>query len=393
MSDVPLPAMLDDFDLEAEIAEMKTRIPLESNGQWTDVAESDPGITLARLVLEKIGERLYSASARYAPDELLLAISAKLLGIPLLDPQPARGDIELVLEPGTNLAAGYLVLLERSGVQYKLLAAASSPAGGAVPASVEATINGTIGNAERSEPMQAVQQPSVGGVIRISNTTAFTGGSDGETLEQYRKRLPQAMANTVLDKSGEYAARASENAGIAQAREFRNTRPSSSEGYFEQRDGHVTLVCVSSAGGAPSNAALIAIRDSILADTWLNMRSSDPTRPFLHVLPARLRLVGVTAQLVLEYGSDPEAAKAQAKSAVTAWLDPISGGRQARGHAIGRRPAESELYAVLQGLGAGIQYIEDDSLRLTNAAPFAVDEIVNADLNGITFTHRFEAAP
>ncbi|NJK44248.1 MAG: hypothetical protein HC933_08150 [Pleurocapsa sp. SU_196_0] len=100
--------------------------------------------------------------------------------------------------------------------------------------------------------------------------------------------------------------------------------------------------------------------------------------------------MGVTVQLVLAQTANPDAAIAAATAALDAHLDPLTGGLAKTGHRIGRRPQESEVSYALQNLASsGVLYLEN--LVLTNAAPFAADEIVNPNPAAYTLTTRFEA--
>ncbi|HXF03765.1 MAG TPA: hypothetical protein VNJ87_00100, partial [Candidatus Macondimonas sp.] len=86
----PLPSLLEAFDLEAELAAAKARIPVLSGGLWTDTSDSDPGVVAVRVMLEAIERQLYSLSARYAPDAFVTQLG-KLLGVSALEAAKAGG--------------------------------------------------------------------------------------------------------------------------------------------------------------------------------------------------------------------------------------------------------------------------------------------------------------
>jgi hypothetical protein len=229
----------------------------------------------------------------------------------------------------------------------------------------------------------------VGSVTNVTNKTAFTGGSDGETYDDYAKRLPTEIQRDILEFGFELEAEATKNPSVRRARAFRATRPGVGAGVFERRESHVTLVLVDSAGGTPSNAVLNAVYTAVLGKTWFNLTPDNPERPYLHVVGARARLVGVSARLVLAQNANPDAAISAAVAALNAHLNPLSGGLNRTGHRIGRRPQESEVSYALQALSSsGVLYIEN--LALSNAAMFAVDEIVNPNPAAYALTYRFE---
>ncbi|NJK44250.1 MAG: hypothetical protein HC933_08160 [Pleurocapsa sp. SU_196_0] len=224
---IELPELYSEFNLEVALSTAKAQIPVKSAGLWTDVSDTDPGVVAVRIVLEAIGERLYSLSARTAPDALRVAFG-QLLGVEPLGATRAVGDLELIVTPGTVIPTGYIVLNDETGLQYETTnpSSVTSVVGGALELPARAILAGSGGDIETPGQISRVLvQPGTGGVSSVSNKTAFTGGTDGETYDKYAARLPSEIQRDILEFGFELEAAATENASVKRARAFRATRP------------------------------------------------------------------------------------------------------------------------------------------------------------------------
>jgi hypothetical protein len=384
--EIAIPSLLDDFDLEAEMVLIKARVPVVTNNLWTDTSDTDPGIALMRILMEKIQEWIYISSARYAPNQLLIRLG-EILGVAALGPTAAVGEIKLTVAPNTTVQVGFLVSDIESGNQYAVTTAVTSVVGGDILVQVQAVLDGSSGNIPLAGRVtRVISAPSAGTVTRSTNLTALTGGTDGETLEQYIARLPIELSPVILNRPEQFEARAKINPSVARAKCFRATRPGLAAGAFERKDGQMTIVLMSTAGAAPSGGVLSAVATDLKNTTWFNIGDAGGS-VYLHCIGVRTRVVGWSGVLVLSEGADPVVAKTAADAKMTAYLNPLTGGLLGTGHPIGRAPKVSEGYKLLQELGSsGIAYIEN--LVLSNTAPFAQDEVCTAGVS--TFTTRGE---
>lgn len=382
----PLPSLLEAFDLEAELAAAKARIPVLSGGLWTDTSDSDPGVVAVRVMLEAIERQLYSLSARYAPDAFVTQLG-KLLGVSALEAAKAGGMVAFTVAPGTTVQAGFQVADPIGGQVYEVVTGATSALGGRVDLEVRAVNPGTAANVRvTGRFLELRSSPAAGQVFTATNVTPLDGGSDGETLEAFRARLPGLIQNDTLNYPAQFEAEARNVAGVARARAYRGTRPIGA-GLFLREPGHTLVVVVGAGGAAPGPSTLAAVRAALLAKSWFNQKDVHPDYPYLHVQGVRSRAVDVSGVLYARPGANPATLEAAAEARITAYLDPLTGGQDGAGYAIGQTVQKSELYWALQDLRSqGLAYVDDSSFSVVGAANLALDELIGPGT--IDFTVR-----
>jgi hypothetical protein len=134
---------------------------------------------------------------------------------------------------------------------------------------------------------------------------------------------------------------------------------------------------------------------ALLADlaAFLEPRRLITTR--LHVVGPRYVPVRLGADLVVHDDAPPDAAVADARAALTAFLDPLTGGPEGEGWPFGRPVWVSEVYAVLAAVPL-VAYVEgvtvqsDDPARVltdergrTTGVALEVDELVDVTADGL----------
>lgn len=381
-----LPAILDEFDFDTELAASKALVPAYSEGAWTDTSNTDPGIVVIRIMLEKLEEWLYRTSVRYVPDALLL----QLVAITGALPQPAAkagGTLSFNLAVGTTLQAGFQVANPLTGQVYELTAELNGSAGGTFTAQATAVLAGIDGNVADVGLINDVRStPSAGSVVSVTSTTPFDGGKESEGLEDYKARLPSALAGTTLHLITQFEDEAESFAQVARAKAYRATRPFGGVGGFTTEAGHVTMILIGPGGAAPSQTILDDVRDQILSKSYFNLISDDPTQSGLSVLGVRTRAVGVVITVVAKGGVAKAALKTEAEAAVTAYLNPITGGQDGTGFAFGRGARPSEIMFALESL-SNVDYVKDETLVVSNNTALAKDEIVTAGTVTVTVVY------
>ena len=382
MAELIVPALYDAFDLETEMEASKARVPVLSAGRWTDTGNTNPGIVAGRVFLEELQRWLYSGSARFVADDVILHL-ASLLGI---DPNPAlfsEGTLAFNVAPGTVIQArvgatpGFQVADEVKGQVYEVKTGVTSATGGVVTLEALALVPGFGGNTRVVGAITGLRSAaSAGTVYSVTNLTAFDGGRDAETVAEFKRRFPGLVQNDTVLRPLQFEQKALENGSVARAKVYRGVRPGAVTGQFilDEAD-HTTLVLLGPGGAAPSASVLTAVRDAILASTIFNLSDADPLKGGLHVLGARSRAVGVTGQLVAFAGAVSATVQAAAESAVSAYLEPLSGGESGQGFDLGRPPRIYEIGAILERV-AGVDFVRDGSLSVTGATGLALDEVI-----------------
>jgi hypothetical protein len=372
-----IPALYDAMDENAELEASKARVPILSGNRWTDTSNTDPGIVAIRIIIELLGRWLYSSSARYVADDIILHI-ASLLGQQPNPASAARGRLIFTVTPNTVLPANFQVADPVRGVAYRITTSISSTLGGTLEVEGECVTAGRIGNQLKPGAITEIRGAPTSGQVLAVTSGLFDGGEETETLETFKLRLPGLVQNDTLLRPAQFVARALENPAVVRARVLRGTRPVGTPGQFERGIAdHTTMILVGPNGTAPAESVLNAVRDSILADTLFNFSDDNPAKVGLHVLGCRNRAVSVTGVATLVSGADPATAKALAEARVAAYLNVINGGQNGLGFGIGSPPRKAEIYALLENT-SGIDYVLDDSVVLTNANSFALDEVVSA---------------
>jgi uncharacterized phage protein gp47/JayE len=370
-----MPTLLGTFDLRAELDAAKARIPSLSANNWTDVSESDPGIVAMRFMLEFTERYLYSASVRNYPADLAVFLGV-IRGVPPLPASKAGGTIRLSVSPGTQVQLGFLLVYELTGREYATVAAATAVSG-VLEVEVAAVVAGLEGNVfETGQRFSVRSTPTSGQVNGAINATSLDGGDDGETFDQYLLRFPSAEVNSTLNLPLQFETAAQSVAGVTQARVYRATRPvrGGGAGEFTSAPNHVLVVCAGAGGAAPSGSVITAVQTKLAEDSWFNSQTVSG-REYVHVRGVRTRLVTVLGTLYVLDGFDPTFVASQARLAVLAYLNPLTGGRNGTGYEIGGKVWKSELYKIAQSV-EGVAYIDDATFSVTDVSNLGIDELI-----------------
>lgn len=388
MADLLVPALLDAFNLESELDVAKSRAPVLSAGRWTDTSNTDPGIVAVRLMLENIERWVYSIGARYVSEDIVLHLGSSLLKVPLAEPSKAGGRCEFNVAPNTTIQAGFQVGDEQRGVVYEVKVEATSTSGGVIELEVEAIQAGAFGNTDFENPTSITglrSAATVGQVHGVINTTRMDGGSDGDTLETYSQRLPAQIQNDTIIRPPDFERRALSDTRVGRARCYPATRPDSVVGRFVAAADHVTIIVAGAAGGVPAPSVITDVVADIAADTLFNLFDPDAAKTALHVLPVRLRPVLVTAILEIKTTAKSLDVIALAKANLVKFLNPITGGDEGLGFALGEEPGLYELGAVLEAT-TGVRRVKSGSLVLSGVGSMGIDELVSVSANDISLT-------
>jgi hypothetical protein len=375
MSNIPIPALYESFEINSELEIAKARVPTLSEGKWTDTSNSDPGIVAIRVVLELMARWLYSGSARYVASDVILHLP-KLLGINTGEATRAEGMAQFIVIPNTTIQAGFQVANDVTGDVYETKVEYTSLVGGAIELEVRALVAGSRANTRNAGAITGIRSnPTAGQVSAVTNITAIDGGRDAETPAEFAVRFPSLIQNETLLRPEQFEARALENLSIARAHVFRAIRPGAIVGQFSTEVDHATVICIGPGGAAPSPSTLSAVAMSMLADTLWNLSGATADDVGLHVLGVRNRSVNVSLTIKATSGAILSNLQTIAQSAVSAYLQPLTGGQNGTGFDLGRPPREYEIGAVVEEL-TGVEYVVDDSVVITGADDMAIDEIV-----------------
>jgi uncharacterized phage protein gp47/JayE len=373
-----IPDLIGTFDLEERLQLARDRLTSISGGQYTDTSNSDPLMWGARVVLEIVEELLYGLDANRAADMLLMRIG-ELWGVVPFDATAGAVDLQFTVTPGTVLALGAQVADEVSGMIFRTTSELNSIPGGVflVPA-IAVTAGALPTDALSANKLTSLRStPSSGSVIAVTNLLAPVDGAAAETLAQYRERFPLAIKCTTVGRPGTYASAAKENSSIALANEFRSTRPLGA-GVFGIDSGHVTVTVLGLGGLPPSQSLLDTVQANIVSRALFNLDPNGVTaNSGVHVVAMRLRVVNVQGIVYAQNDAEISTLKAACETAIRAYLHPLTGGQKGLGHKSGARVRMTEIYTVLEGI-AGVEFVDDSSLFVTNTLDMARDEIISA---------------
>jgi len=216
---------------------------------------------------------------------------------------------------------------------------------------------------------------AVRGVEAAHNPRAASGGADGESLEEVKRRAPSTLRRRERAVSAQdFAdlARETPGAAIHKAYAVAAQRPEATG--FVDSPGTVSVVVLPNVDHPtpqPSEAVLGAVKD------WLNPRRLVTTE--LCVLGPRYQEISVlAARLRVETNADFGAVTRQAQEALTTFLHPIRGGADGHGWPFGSNVFHGDLYDVLLGV-QGVRHVS--GLRLVaETIPDAPDEFAPSDV-------------
>jgi hypothetical protein len=388
-STLNIPDLIGTFDLEERLQLARDRLTSISGGLYTDTSNSDPLMWGARVVLEVVEELLYGLDANRAADMLLMRIG-ELWGVTPFNAVAGQVDLQFLVTPGTVLAQGAQVADEGSGVVFRTLNELNSIPGGMVSVPAIAVTAGSLPPdilaANKLSSLRST--PSSGSVISVANLIAPVDGAPAETLAQYRERFPLAIKCATVGRPGTYAAAARENPSIVLANEFRSTRPLGA-GVFGIDSGHVTVAVLGLGGLPPSQSLLDTVQADIVSRALFNL---DPngvaSNSGIHVVAMRLRVVNVQGIIYAQNDAEISSLKAVCEAAIKGYLHPLTGGQKGLGHKSGARVRMTEIYTALEGI-AGVEFVDDSSLFVTNTLDMAQDEIISAGT--VEFDVRYQS--
>jgi hypothetical protein len=132
-----------------------------------------------------------------------------------------------------------------------------------------------------------------------------------------------------------------------------------------KESGHVDVIIVPSSDGAQPVPNLELIH---VVETFLRKRC--PPTVALRVAGPAWTQVTVTAEIVPASLDAADALTSFVEAALRRFLHPLHGGPDGRGWAFGRRPHQSDLYAMIEGL-PGVEYVHTlnvDEVRSSDAS-------------------------
>lgn len=118
----------------------------------------------------------------------------------------ASGSVTITGSTGATLPAGFIVCTaatdDAPSVLFALDEEVEVPAGGSVTVTVTAVEAGTTSNVAAGMVSIMAKPPNGGGIARITNEAAITGGTDRETDEAFWERIDEVNANQGLSYIG-----------------------------------------------------------------------------------------------------------------------------------------------------------------------------------------------
>lgn len=246
---------------------------------------------------------------------------------------------------------------------------------------------GVTGNV--GEGTITVLKSSIPYIASVTNFRAATGGTDAETLDNAKLRVPrvlQARTRAVTAEDYEYLALEASPL-VARAK----CLAAGGEGQSPP-PGVVRLLLVprvrDSERFIPPEELEIPKSAREQVQFYLDERRLLATR--LEIGAPEYRPVAVTARVRAGYGSDAGRVAADVENALYRYINPVCGGRDGRGLPFGHNLSLSEIYAVIQNV-AGVAYVEEAGLYpVENGERQAAAAMISLPANGLPCSHRHE---
>jgi hypothetical protein len=212
------------------------------------------------------------------------------------------GDYKLVHEIADNATTTYLdniLAASLGGLPVEISTAERVSVDGVAETagSVYNVGNGTIGI--------LISVPD--GISSVINTTAFTGGTDEETMEDYRIRLLDFIRAPRTGSAADLKVWAEEIDGVDLATVFAN------DNVGTPANGHATVRIVGPDGAVPSA--------EVIAETLAYLQEKDIANITLHVATFTPKVVAVTVALTLEAGVSLGDVSASVTTAITDYIN------------------------------------------------------------------------
>lgn len=225
------------------------------------------------------------------------------------------------------------------------------PLGAQIQATSFVSGGGLAGNVARSTITQLLG--SVPGIQSVNNPHAAEGGADGETLEQFQQRAPVTFRNR--DRAivpADYAALAEEaSAGVAIARAF-PARDSSGIA----RPGWITVMIIpQSTDPRPTPSA--GLRQQVLKYLLARAPADIAGSGSINVVGPDYVPVDVSSVLAPVDPDEAGTIEKLVSDALSAFLNPLTGGPEGLGWDTGRSLYVSDIARVL-GQVTGVDYVE-----------------------------------
>lgn len=230
--------------------------------------------------------------------------------------------------------------------QGALIQATSFRSGGGVA--------GNVGAASITQLLGAVS-----GVQSVSNPRAAEGGADGETLQQFQQRAPSTFRNrgrAIVPADYEALAQQA-SAGVAVARAFPTLDSSGIA-----RPGYITIMIIPQSSD-PQPTPSAGLRQDILNYLLACAPADVAAAQAINVVGPTYMPVDITAAIAPIDPDEAGTVEQAALDALTAFLNPLTGGPGGAGWAVGRGLYTSDVATVL-GDVEGVDYVQEVALYL-----------------------------
>jgi predicted phage baseplate assembly protein len=246
---------------------------------------------------------------------------------------------------------------------------------------------GVVGNV--GEGTITVLKSSIPYIASAINFRAASGGTDAETLDNAKLRVPRvlkARTRAVTAEDYEYLAlEASPLVARAKCLAPGGNGQSPPPGVVrlllvpQVRDSH-QLISLEEL--EPPRSARERVQE------YLDERRLLATR--LEIAAPEYRLVAVVARVRARHGSDASRVAGDVENALYRYINPICGGREGQGLPFGHNLSLSEIYAVIQNV-ADVAYVEEVNLfPVEDGERQAATTMISLPENGLPCSDRHE---
>lgn len=259
-----------------------------------------------------------SVLAGVVPTQIFQYFGESLLSVPVTEAAPATGTVTFTLTDalGHVIAAGTQLDIDGVGFTTDADLTITAPAEtGNI--GVTAVVDGTEGNDLDGTSIEVIS-PSYLFIESVALTAPTSGGSDGETGEEYADRLADELT-TLSPKAiliEDFEAIARRNTAVGRALAIDNYDADTANAAAE---GHVTIVAHDAAGDALTGGVKTEIEADLEENRVLNLT--------VHVIDPTYHTINVSFTATAYDDYDPATVEAEAEAAVTDYLDATTWGR------------------------------------------------------------------